>query len=282
MRSQKSSDSVLDRLPPFPAAAVAVLQACAAETAGLNEIADAIAMEEVLATTVMGAANSTALGAVQPASNLVLAVWRLGSQAVRGLAVATVLKRSSGRVFQQAGLARAGLWRHNFAVAAASAGAAAAGPGVDPSGAHLAGLLHDVGKMLFAAELGAAYATCLQQAADTGAPLSEVEAELLGMDHAELGASAVANWGFSAGVVEAVAQHHKSRETAAPLTLAVIVGNHVAAAMGLVVGPHSEATCAADAENLELEVGRAFLAHAEAALTHELPRIEAVVEAVGA
>lgn len=74
--------------------------------------------------------------------------------------------------------------------------------------AFLAGLFHDIGKLVLAANLPQLYLEATKQQMQRGCPLIEAEMNLFGSSHAEVGAYILALWGFADSVVEACAFHH--------------------------------------------------------------------------
>jgi putative nucleotidyltransferase with HDIG domain len=74
--------------------------------------------------------------------------------------------------------------------------------------AFTGGLLHDIGKLIFAANAEAEYRKVIEQSDETGVPLHEVERGVFGVTHAEIGAYLFTLWGFPDPVVQAVANHH--------------------------------------------------------------------------
>lgn len=78
--------------------------------------------------------------------------------------------------------------------------------------AFLAGLLHDIGKLILMANLPQLYQDVLKAVETRRLPLSEVEADLIGTNHGELGAYLIGLWGLPDPVVEAVAFHHRPTE----------------------------------------------------------------------
>jgi HD-like signal output (HDOD) protein len=79
--------------------------------------------------------------------------------------------------------------------------------------AFLAGLLHDVGKLLIAVSLPQQYDDILALAAVNGCSLLECERAVLGIDHAELSGLAVSRWDLPEAVQAAVWYHHEPEKS---------------------------------------------------------------------
>lgn len=77
------------------------------------------------------------------------------------------------------------------------------------SAVMVAGMLHDVGKLLMAMKSPKHFARAVSGAREERRPLFEIEEELMGVSHAEVGAYLLALWGLPTPVVEAVAHHHR-------------------------------------------------------------------------
>ncbi|MEJ2404696.1 MAG: response regulator [Candidatus Thiodiazotropha sp.] len=72
----------------------------------------------------------------------------------------------------------------------------------------MAGLLHDLGKLILASQNGEEYQRIVTQAKTQAIPLYEAEAEALWCHHATIGAYLMGLWGLPLEAVEAVADHH--------------------------------------------------------------------------
>ncbi|MEJ2347023.1 MAG: HDOD domain-containing protein [Gammaproteobacteria bacterium] len=93
----------------------------------------------------------------------------------------------------------------------------------------ITGLLHDVGRLLIYARMPEAAAEVLRRADSGGVPVCELEQQVLGFDHAEVGQALLAQWQLPANLQEAVAFHHApSAATVAPLEAALV---HIANAV---------------------------------------------------
>jgi HD-like signal output (HDOD) protein len=71
-----------------------------------------------------------------------------------------------------------------------------------------AGLLHDIGQLLFAANLPKQFGQAVARASELRQSLWEAEVQQIGASHAELGACLLGTWGLPGAIVEAVALHH--------------------------------------------------------------------------
>jgi len=74
--------------------------------------------------------------------------------------------------------------------------------------AYTAGLLHDIGQLVLAANYPDNFSAALKLAAEKKMILAEAETQVFGTSHAELGAYLLATWGLPWSIVEAVALHH--------------------------------------------------------------------------
>jgi HD-like signal output (HDOD) protein len=84
------------------------------------------------------------------------------------------------------------------------------------------GLLHDIGKLVLASGLPAAFQAAMDRAQQDQIPVWQAEQETFGASHAEVGAYLLGLWGLQNPVVEAVALHHRPaqslNQTFGPLT----------------------------------------------------------------
>lgn len=102
------------------------------------------------------------------------------------------------------------LWRHSLSTGGWAKGIAE-GETTDRKVADeefLAGLLHDVGKLVFAANLPERYSAARVLAQEQGLPDWEAEQTIFGATHAAVGAYLLGLWGLPDPLIEAVAFHH--------------------------------------------------------------------------
>ncbi len=92
--------------------------------------------------------------------------------------------------------------------------------------AFLAGLLHDIGKLLIAVSLPRQYDEILALIAVNGCTLIEAERDVIGIDHAELSGLAISRWELSEAIQSAACDHHQPAESAVEARIRKPVGVH--------------------------------------------------------
>jgi HD-like signal output (HDOD) protein len=102
--------------------------------------------------------------------------------------------------------------------------------------AFLAGMLHDVGKLVLSTGLSEKYGEIVKKAGENGASLWEIEQEVLGTTHGAMGAYLMGLWGFADNVVEAIAFHHVP-DTCPVRTMGGLAAVHTANALEHALGP---------------------------------------------
>ena len=103
-----------------------------------------------------------------------------------------------------------------------------------PNYVFTAGLLHDVGKIVLGTFVEVDPAPILGLAFDQGLSFEEAEREVLGIDHAEVGAALLEHWGLPGPIAEAVrCHHHPAKVNGDPLVADLV---HVADVLALMAG----------------------------------------------
>ena len=100
-------------------------------------------------------------------------------------------------------------WRHSIAVATASRILAASRREQNIEKFFTAGLLHDIGKLVMYAEIPKYAKETIETCASSKKLLHKVELDLMGFDHAKLGAMLLKKWKLPEEIVTAVYYHHK-------------------------------------------------------------------------
>lgn len=222
----------LKQLPSLPLAVSELLASFAEEAVDVDRISRLIANDQGLTARVLRVANSSFYGLQSRVGTIHDAVVILGFRAVRSMVLAVGM---SGvfRADQCPGFVTRSYLRHCAATGLA-ARALAAISGHNPELAFTGGILHDIGKLVLAANFPVQYAEVLVYRAKHDCFLVQAERDLLGLDHAEVGGLLAETWRFPPMLHGAVADHHVPAGAAAgSLADLIHVADALAHALGL-------------------------------------------------
>lgn len=209
--NKKRALKCLDELQPFSPVVYRLLSTLAADpdTISLSGIGDLISKDTVLSGKVLGLANSALYGRGTDIVSVHRAVARLGVNKIRN----TVLALSINRVWNSAKVPRYwSMLRFNLHSLATAVTADLLGiklPTVYAEGAFVAGLFHDIGRLIMAVMLKDDYEELCQLPESQEGLLRERERELVGFDHAELSCDILSHWRLPIEIQKAVAFHEE-------------------------------------------------------------------------
>lgn len=176
----------------------------------LDSVADLIQTDPVLQGRLMKLANSVLYGGGRDeADSLSTALLRLGLKMVLDLAYTSELPKLFNKVksFNQLQF-----WKHSLAVGVLSRelGKRILPDRKDHDACYLCGLMHDVGILVFGYLIPDEYFKCIRKA-DNSKSLVELEIEVFGIGHPELGARFIKKWwSVPDVVVDVVESHHQA------------------------------------------------------------------------
>jgi putative nucleotidyltransferase with HDIG domain len=194
-----------------------------------EDIGAIVSRDPGLVARVLQFANSAYFAGTEQTSGIDAAIARLGTTVLSSLVVSTLIRDrfAPGKLVE--GFSIRAEQRH--AMLAAAIAREIARPYGFGDHAFTAALLHDVGKLVLASRLPDEYATTLVKADRGGLPLPQVEADTLGVSHAQVGAYLLALWGLPIDLILAVKVHHNPPKTfpeTLNATAVVVIANHLA------------------------------------------------------
>lgn len=239
----QSLDAYIDRvqtLPPAPVILPQLLHLLGLPDVDSGRIVELISSDPSLTAAVLRLCNSASLASSTTVSDLFEAVIRIGFGAVYELVVAIIGARTLRSSTRGYGIDEGGLWKHSVATALA-AKSMARDAGADQGVVFTAAILHDIGKIVLAQALENSYQRLIREIEVNQASLLESEAQILGVQHAEIGGRLLARWNFPDDLVSAVWNHHDPLKAIGHERLAsfVYLGNIVAHFMGFGYGHHA-------------------------------------------
>ncbi|HVT88557.1 MAG TPA: HDOD domain-containing protein [Tepidisphaeraceae bacterium] len=176
----------------------------------LDQLARIIKQDQVISLKVLKIANSVVYSRGEPVDTIHKALSRIGTaqirQLVSNIAVIDNFNASAAKEPINVGL----FWEHSIATGliAAAITRTRNGDEREIDRAFTAGLLHDVGRLVLAEQLGPIYQRVLDTANRLHLPLDQVESRMLQSNHAELMQQILNFWQFPTSLIEPIAMHH--------------------------------------------------------------------------
>lgn len=210
-------------LPSLPAIVVELIDSLEDADSDLSRLVEKIARDQAIVAKVMRLANSSFFGFPGGVASIREAVTLLGFNSVRNLVVTSSLMDlfpDQGGAFDWAEF-----WRHSINTGAC-ARLLAAKVHQDREAAFLAGILHDVGRLLVGVYLPEQFAASLKYQDEAGVTLVDAEQQVWKTDHARLGAAVARRWRLPTVICHAIEGHHAPQATAGmPLTDIIYLAN---------------------------------------------------------
>ena len=178
--------------------------------AGAADVAHVISEDQGLTVRVLRIVNSALFSLPWRVDTVSAAVRVVGTSQVRDLAVATSVMTAFADVPGDL-LDLNSFWRHCLSTGI-TARVFARHRGEDNVERFLvAGLLHDIGKLVMVMNAPSQMRAALEEARATGVPLTDCERVHVGCTHAQVGGALMEAWSFPAALHEAVLYHHQPR-----------------------------------------------------------------------
>ncbi|MFW8600726.1 HDOD domain-containing protein [Desulfobacterota bacterium M19] len=205
----------VERIPTLPAVAVEAIRLLEGDPSNFESVADLLRNDQVLSGRILRYANAAFVGARQKITSIPRAISLLGFNTVRGLILSVSVFDCFSDAAQERLEGLVNFWLHAIGVAAASELLAEKLGFANVDEAYLAGLVHDIGKLICYQQMPNEFSeVCLelekQGGYSTDAPLAlDVERRKMGLDHTDAGRIAAEQWMFPASLVKALASHHQ-------------------------------------------------------------------------
>ncbi len=192
----------LDNLPTLPGVVTKLSAMVESPTISTAQVGEMIQADQVLSAKVLRLVNSAFFGFPGKIGTVTHALVLLGFNAVKGLVLtASVFDIMAGEML--------GLWMHSLGVSVTS-GVIGRRIGLkDPEEIQVAGLLHDIGKVVLKVEGPEYFEEVNQKVAATGLPFIEAEREVLGFDHTKIAEWLCQKWNLPASLRSPITLHHR-------------------------------------------------------------------------
>ena len=217
-------------LPSLPQVLLKLVEACRNEETTVREIGQIINSDTALTGRILGIVNSPFYRRAEKIVRIDDALFHLGRDAVRSIAVSASIHQVFSRVNGQGPFHMKLYWRHALLCAVLARRLSEKTSFKAPELSFLSGILHDVGRVVLWVHFPEEYGRVLSAAGTRSDLLLEGERKM-GITHAEVGSWLLARWGLDAFTADAARYHHEPLERihgAFPLVKIVYAANLLA------------------------------------------------------
>lgn len=241
----------LDRLPKLSPMITQLLAQLSRRNCEIHQLVETVERDPMLSGQILRLANSAVFGRLRPVASVRHAVAMVGIGAMRKFVLTSSISNLFSHTKVPANFSIRRFNVHSVATATLLELLSEEVPFESTGDAFLAGLLHDIGKLLIAVSLPRQHEEILALLALTGSTLIEAERNVIGIDHAELSGMAISRWELSEAIQRAACYHHQPEADAAterpgPPKAGLSLGVHYADAyinhLGMSVMPASLAS----------------------------------------
>lgn len=222
-----SSDT---QLGAFPDVYYKIMDALDDPLSTATTLADIISKEPSICSRLLTLVNSPLYGYSQPVDSLNRAVSMVGTKGLSQLALGvTVMNKFHG--LSDKHFTMNDFWRHSLACGAFNRILASQVPGTSQDMCFVAGMLHDLGKLIMLQLAPDESVLACQLSNTQRIPIHEAEELVFGFNHCELAEELFQTWNFPQELTAAAVLHHGRNDDAPPVEAAICaVGNMLAVA----------------------------------------------------
>ncbi len=203
---EKSLRSVED-LPSLPMVIQQIQRAMSDPDTSMDDISKIIGKDQTLAFRTMKLVNSAYYGQRSHITSIKQAIVVLGLNAVHnlmlGLSVIRAFKSNEKKAFDHQTF-----WEHALGCALISKGIARAKKYEEPEDCFIAGLLHDIGRIILEQYLHEDFIKALALSKEKNVSLTSQEKCVFGFNHADAGAFTALRWRIPSKIISAIRYHH--------------------------------------------------------------------------
>ena len=198
----------IKNLPTLPVIVSRILEVADDSGSSANELAELVARDMSVSAKVLNLANSAFYGFSRRITTIPQAVVVLGFDTVRSLALSVSVFESLSSNTGEISFDREAFWIHSIGCGTASRLVAKELGYRDTGTFFVAGLLHDLGKVILDTYFSEQYTEVVEEMVEEERSALDAETDILDIDHAEVGAWLAARWKFPEILVNPIAAHH--------------------------------------------------------------------------
>jgi len=204
-----------------------------------DDLAGIVKTDPAMSARLLKIVNSAFYGFDEKIDTLAHALNIIGTEQLTDLALAAIVTSKFQGIPREL-INMETFWMHSIGCGIAARRIAKSMAGVEAEKMYLGGMLHDIGSLILFKEAPEDAKKILLRCKESGENLFKVEKEILGYDHAEIGAMLLSEWKLSERLVEMVKYHHQPANAGDCLQEACIIARADALVYEMKIGNSGE------------------------------------------
>ena len=176
-------------------------------TSSFSDISRVVNLDTSLSARLLKIVNSSFYSFPSNIDTVTHAISIIGTEQLHDLALATtILANFKGIPDKQVNMNL--FWRHSLGVAIIARNLAIHCREPNPERFYLAGIMHDIGRLIILENLPEESKEIMDRHHEVGGILWQIEREVMGFDHTDVGAALAKHWNLPLSLEEIVGNHH--------------------------------------------------------------------------
>ncbi|MBN1257672.1 MAG: HDOD domain-containing protein [Planctomycetes bacterium] len=213
-RNLESIIKCIDNLPTMPQVLTALLGILDDPKSSATDINEIMSRDPVLVARILKVVNSAFYALPNRVSSISQAIVILGFNTVKSLAISTTMIDIFSNRDERFSYEK--FWSHSVGCGTIAMLLSKKHPGINADTAFVAGLMHDIGKLVLDQYVPDDFKGILEIAERQQVSFQEAEQAVLETTHADLGFWLAKKWRLADDLCEAIHHHHTVQDTADP------------------------------------------------------------------
>ena len=202
----------INHLPTLPEVIQKVVSLVQDERTSARDLGNLISYDQAISSRLLKVANSAYYGFSRKVSTIQHAIVVVGFEEVKSLSLSITVFDSVKGTNYDSFLTQDEFWKHSAGCSLAARIICKKLGRIDAEIAFTASLLHDIGKLILDNFFSREYKMVLEKAQGDGVTLVEIEKELLGFTHADVGMWLCHRWKLPPSLASSIGYHHQVEE----------------------------------------------------------------------
>ncbi len=198
----------IDHIQPIPQVALKILRMINEDDYNILEIANEVRQDQVITAHTLRVCNSAYFTKAYRIDSLDHALALLGRDVFIRSIISAVVKQFYKISSSGYSLLKGGIYHHAVGTAIVAERLANFVGNIPPAVAYTAGLLHDIGKVILDQYVASSY-PLFYRSLQKEKNFMEIEKEILGTDHTEVGSILAEKWNFPESLTGTIRYHHR-------------------------------------------------------------------------